>query len=121
MGDRLADIAPSGSVDKVVSSLVLHQCPTPMKLAILQAMHTALKPAGVMVVGDYGLQRTALMRLLFRVVQAVDGFDLTEPNAKGVLPSLMTEAGFQQVEERRVIPTLTGSISLYAARRSMEP
>lgn len=116
MGDRLAEAAPPGSVDKVVSSLVLHQCPLPMKMAILQAMRAALKPGGAMTIGDYGLQRTALMRLLFRVVQAVDGFALTEPNAKGVLPSLMTEAGFAAVEERRVIATLTGSISLYAAR-----
>jgi ubiquinone/menaquinone biosynthesis C-methylase UbiE len=115
MGDRLAQVAPCGSVDKVVSSLVLHQCPLPMKLDILQAMRSVLKPGGAMTVGDYGLQRTPLMRLLFRVVQAVDGFDLTEPNARGVLPSLMARAGFAQVEERRVIATLTGSISLYTA------
>jgi hypothetical protein len=74
-----------------------------------------------MVVGDYGLQRTALMRLLFRQVQMVDGFDLTTPNARGVLPSLMAGAGFDRVEERRVIPTLTGSISLYTASRPPEP
>jgi hypothetical protein len=33
----------------------------------------------------------------------------------------MAEAGFAPVEERRVIPTLTGSFSLYAARRPLEP
>jgi ubiquinone/menaquinone biosynthesis C-methylase UbiE len=121
MGDRLADIAPARTVDKMVSSLVLHQCPLPMKQAILDAMHAILKPGGAMVVGDYGLQRTALMRLLFRQVQMVDGFDLTTPNAEGVLPSLMAGAGFARVEERKVIPTLTGSISLYTARRPPEP
>lgn len=120
MGDRLTDIAPAGSADKAVSSLVLHQCPPPMKLAILEAMRATLKPGGAMVVGDYGLQRTVLMRLLFRQVQMVDGFDLTEPNARGVLPSLMNAAGFARVEERRVIPTLTGSISLYTAHRPQE-
>lgn len=118
MGDRLTDV---GTADKVVSSLVLHQCPLPMKQAILDAMRAALKPGGAMVVADYGLQRTALMRLLFRLVQMVDGFDLTTPNAKGVLPSLMTQAGFAGVEERRVIPTPTGSISLYTASRPPEP
>ena len=118
MGDRLTDV---GTTDKVVSSLVLHQCPLPMKQAILDAMHAALKPGGAMVVADYGLQRTALMRLLFRLVQMVDGFDLTTPNAKGVLPSLMTQAGFAGVAERRVIPTPTGSISLYGANRPPEP
>ncbi|WP_165190338.1 class I SAM-dependent methyltransferase [Caulobacter soli] len=121
MGDRLADVAPAGSADKVVSSLVLHQCPLPMKQAILDAMHTALKPGGAMGVADYGLQRTALMRLLFRTVQMTDGFALTEPNAKGVLPSLMAQAGFAAIEERRVIPTPTGSISLHTASRPPEP
>lgn len=121
LGDRLADIAPARSVDKVVSSLVLHQCPLPMKQAILDAMHATLKPGGAMVVADYGLQRTALMRLLFRLVQMVDGFDLTIPNARGVLPSLMAQAGFAGIEERRVIPTPTGSISLYTAGRPSEP
>lgn len=121
MGDRLADIAPARSADKVVSSLVLHQCPLPMKQAILDAMRATLKPGGAMVIADYGLQRTALMRLLFRSVQMVDGFALTTPNARGVLPSLMAQAGFAAVEERRVIPTLTGSLSLYTANRPPEP
>ena len=121
LGDRLAAVAPLGSANKVVSSLVLHQCPQPMKQAILDAMHDALKPGGAMVVADYGLQRTVLMRLLFRLVQMVDGFDLTTPNAKGVLPSLMAQAGFAAVEERRVIPTPTGSLSLYTANRPPEP
>jgi ubiquinone/menaquinone biosynthesis C-methylase UbiE len=121
MGDRLADIAPARSVDKVVSSLVLHQCPLPMKQAILDAMHAAVKPGGAMVVADYGLQRTVLMRLLFRQVQMVDGFALTTPNARGVLPALMAQAGFAAVEERQVIPTLTGSFSLYTANRPAEP
>ncbi len=120
MGDRLAEVAPAGSADTVVSSLVLHQCPLPMKLAILEAMRATLKPGGAMVVGDYGLQRTALMRLLFRQVQMVDGFDLTTPNAQGVPPSLVEAAGFADVEERRVIPTLTGSISPYTAARLPE-
>jgi SAM-dependent methyltransferase len=40
--------------------------------------------------------------------------------AQGVLPSLMLEAGFRDVAERRVIPTPTGSISIYFARRPLE-
>jgi hypothetical protein len=51
------------------------------------------------------------------MVQCVDGYENTQPNADGVLPSLMMEAGFAQVKETSVIPTLTGSISLYKAIR----
>jgi hypothetical protein len=57
------------------------------------------------------------MRRLFRLVQHLDGFETTQPNADGVLPELMTAAGFDEVTEARVVATATGSISLYAALR----
>ena len=116
-GDELASVAELGSVDKVVSSLVLHQCALPVKRAILASMFAVLKPGGRLAIADYGAQRSLLMRLLFRQVQALDGFENTQPNADGVIPQLMAEAGFQEVSEGRVVPTPTGSISLYSATR----
>jgi ubiquinone/menaquinone biosynthesis C-methylase UbiE len=104
-------------VNKVVSSLVFHQVPLAEKEAGLAAMRAALVPGGELHVADYGLQRTPLMRKLFRVVQAGDGFANTEPNARGVLPELMERVGFARVSETAVIATPTGSISLYRAER----
>jgi ubiquinone/menaquinone biosynthesis C-methylase UbiE len=104
-------------INKIVSSLVFHQVPMPEKRSGLAAMCAALFPAGELHVADYGLQRTALMRRLFRIVGAGDGYENTEPNARGVLPELMKEAGFRRVEETAVIATPTGSISLYRAER----
>ena len=72
---------------------------------------------GELHVADYGLQRTAFMRKLFRIVQKGDGYENTEPNAQGVLPELMKEVGFLSVEDTAVVPTPTGSISLYRAKR----
>lgn len=115
MGDEL--VVPAASVDKAVSSLVLHQCPMEMKRAILAAMFTAVRPGGHVFIADYGAQRTLLMRLLFRQVQQLDGFENTQPNADGALPGLMAEAGFESVEEVRSLPTPTGSISLIRARK----
>jgi ubiquinone/menaquinone biosynthesis C-methylase UbiE len=104
-------------INKVVSSLVFHQVPMEEKRAGLVAMRAALVPGGELHVADYGLQRTAVMRMLFRIVQKGDGFENTEPNAQGVLPELMKEVGFRGVEETTVVRTPTGSISLYRARR----
>jgi hypothetical protein len=104
-------------VNKIQSSLVFHQVPLEEKVAGLAAMRSALEPGGELHVADYGLQRTPLMRQLFRVVQAGDGYANTEPNARGVLPELMNRVGFRAVEEKAVIPTPTGSISLYRAER----
>ena len=105
------------AVSKVVSSLVFHQVPLAEKEAGLAAMRAALVPGGELHVADYGLQRTPLMRKLFRIVQVGDGFANTEPNARGVLPELMKQVGFRAVQETAVIATPTGSISLYRAER----
>lgn len=103
--------------DKAVSSLVFHQTPMDEKRAGLAAMFSLLRPGGQLHVADYGRQRTKLMRRQFRIVQKLDGFEHTEPNARGVLPELMQACGFEGVIETEVIPTPTGSISLYRAQR----
>jgi ubiquinone/menaquinone biosynthesis C-methylase UbiE len=117
-GDELVPALGERSMTKVVSSLVLHQCPMPVKRAILRAMFDVLAPGGRLFVADYGLQRTAWMRALFRPVQLLDGIALTQPNADGRLPELIGDAGFARVEEAWVLPTPTGSISLYRAERA---
>ncbi|GAA3252457.1 class I SAM-dependent methyltransferase [Nonomuraea helvata] len=117
MGDALTELLEPGSADTAVSSLVLHQCPLPMKRSILASMHAVLRPGGKLVIADYGLQRSTLMRLAFRTVQLADGVRDTQPNADGVLPRLMAEAGFGDVREAEVVPTATGSISVYVAAR----
>ncbi|MFI5914744.1 class I SAM-dependent methyltransferase [Dactylosporangium sp. NPDC051541] len=114
-GDALTDLV--GEASAVVSSLVLHQCPVPMKRSILASMAAVLRPGGRLVIADYGRQRTGLMRLAFRTVQLADGKEDTQPNADGALPGLMAEAGFIGVREADVVPTVTGSISVYVARR----
>ena len=117
LGDELADVVGSEIADVAVSSLVLHQCPLPVKRAILAAMYDVLRPGGRLVIADYGLQRTRAMRLAFRIVQLADGFQDTQPNADGILPTLIAEAGFLDVREVEVVPTITGSISVLTAYR----
>ncbi len=71
-----------------------------------------------MCIADYGLQRTALMRRLFRIVQKGDGYENTQPNADGILPELIAAAGFINVRVPFVISTPTGSFSIYRAERA---
>ena len=110
-----AELAPA---DKVVSSLVFHQTPEEEKRTILGAIWEALTPGGSLFIADYGLQQNVLMRVLFRsTVQAIDGVEDTTPNAKGLLPHYMRDARFEDVEELKVIPTATGSLSIYQGRK----
>lgn len=116
--DITAEIGP---VSKIVSSLVFHQTPVDEKANILSTMREILEPGGSLHIADYGLQRTPLMRALFRAtVQTLDGVADTQPNADGCLPELMESAGFVDIEERAVVATLSGSISLYRAKRRAE-
>ena len=104
-------------VNKIASSLVFHHLSLPEKRAGLSSMYSALRPGGELHIADFGVQRTRLMRGLFRIVQHLDGYRNTQPNADGILPSLMRDTGFEQAQETAVIPTLSGSISLYKAVR----
>ena len=117
MGDELDGIDALRQCDKIVSSLVLHQCPMAVKEAIAAQMFRLLRPGGTLFIADYGEQRSLLMRMLFRQIQLLDGFEYTEPNAKGCVPGILKAAGFEAVEEMKVIPTPTVSISIYRARR----
>ncbi len=103
--------------DVITSSLVLHQVPLEEKYEILTMIRTGLKPGGRICIADYGLQRTPLMRFLFRrTVQTLDGVAGTQLNAEGLLPVIIRRAGFANADEVKVIPTPTGSISIYLGR-----
>ncbi|MGO4562772.1 class I SAM-dependent methyltransferase [Mesorhizobium sp. 2RAF21] len=115
---QAAELLEGRRPTKIVSSLVFHQVPMEEKVTALAAMYAALRAGGEIHIADYGLQRTRLMRTLFRgVIQNLDGLSNTEPNARGVLPDLMHAAGFRNVEETLAIPTVSGSISLYRGIR----
>lgn len=109
-------VAAHAPFDVVVSSLVLHQTSLGAKRRILREMRNALRSGGRLCIADYGLQSSRLMRVAFRAtVQALDGVEDTQPNADGVLPTLMSEAGFARVEEIANLPTPTGAIAVWRA------
>lgn len=104
--------------DKAVSSLVFHQIATTGKRSGIAAMIAALKPAGELHIADYARQASRAMRLLFRLtVQRLDGVADTQPNADGAIEAILAEISGSAVPPKRVIPTLTGAISLFQVTR----
>ena len=114
LGEEAARLLAGAGITKIASSLVLHQVPLAGKRATLEAAFAVLPPGGRLHIADFGLQR-GVMRLVFKMTQMLDGFQVTQPNADGVLPTLMAQAGFVDVAESLVVPTVAGSISLYRA------
>ncbi|MGB0922150.1 MAG: class I SAM-dependent methyltransferase [Alphaproteobacteria bacterium] len=117
MGDALGQYFESESLDAVVVTLVLHQVPVAGKEAIIKAVFEALKPGGQLIIGDYAVQPNWLMKQCFKIIQLLDGDDLTQPNADGVLTELATSCGFSAIEVRDVIKTPTGAISVMVCRK----
>lgn len=107
----------AGTADAAVSSLVFHQMPIAEKARAFDALLQVLRPGGRLLIADYGRQR-GLMRLLFRAtIQRLDGVADTQPNADGILPDLIRDAGFVDVREIDRVHTVTGTIMLLGAKR----
>jgi ubiquinone/menaquinone biosynthesis C-methylase UbiE len=108
----------SERADKIVCSLVLHQVPLAEKRRLLGVMLDWLKPAGRLLIADYGLQPTFALRMAFRLtVQLLDGRADTQPNAEGVLPSLIEAAGFRNQVILDAVDTATGRIEIIRAEK----
>src|SRR3546814_19632542 len=81
MGDELDGIAALQGCDKIVPSLVFHQCPMEINQAIAAQMHRLLRPGGQLFIADYGEPRPPLLRMLFRQIQWLDGVAYHEPRS----------------------------------------
>ncbi|MBO9695966.1 MAG: class I SAM-dependent methyltransferase [Sphingopyxis sp.] len=107
--------------NKVALCLVLHQVGLEEKARLLRECWKCLPDGGELYVADYG-EQTGLMRLLFRLtIQLLDGRTDTQPNADGLVPVLVREAGFRNVREIERFRTITGSISIIAAHKAGAP
>lgn len=99
--------------DRVTSSLFFHHLTRENKLKTMGEVARVLKPNGEFHVADWGLPANRLMKLTSRFIQLLDGFETTEDSFAGRLPILLTEAGFENVEETRAFNTLFGTIRLH--------
>jgi len=50
-------------------------------------------------------------------IQLLDGFETTADNFDGLLPKLIADSGFEQIEETGYYNTLFGTIRLHKSRK----
>lgn len=56
-----------------------------------------------------------MQRRLFYLVQLLDGFETTADSVRGILPELLYEAGFDNVEETGKYKTVFGTLRMWRA------
>lgn len=104
--------------DKVYSSLVFHQLDTETKKNCMKEINRVLKPQGTLVIGDWGKPKSKFRRMLFYIVQILDGFKTTQENVEGLLPQYMIDCGFEKVQELEYINTKIGTYCYYIGHKS---
>jgi len=106
----------TASFDIVVSSLFFHHLDQQQKLEALKEIRRVLKPEGQLHIADWGKPTSMIQRSLFLIVQCLDGFKTTQDSVEGVLPNIIEEAGFTDIERGDCIPTPLGTIQLFQAK-----
>ncbi len=105
------------SFDRVVSSLFFHHLTRENKLKTLVEVKRVLKSNGEFHIADWGLSANSLMKGSSYLIQLLDGFETTADSFNGLLPKLMTDAGFETVEETNNYNSLFGTIRLHKSRK----
>jgi ubiquinone/menaquinone biosynthesis C-methylase UbiE len=108
----------SASFDKIVSALLFHHLTTDQKLRAFAHAKNLLRSGGEMHVADWGKPANAVMRGLFHLVQALDGYSNTSDNVEGRLPEFMREVGFSNVAETHRENTVLGMLRFYRGVRN---
>jgi ubiquinone/menaquinone biosynthesis C-methylase UbiE len=103
------------SLDRVLSSLVLHHLTRDEKLATLREVRRVLRAGGELHVLDFGPPKTRLDRALTHLIH--HGGRIGD-NLAGGIPALMSEVGLADARECASIPTAFGRLSIFAARRA---
>jgi ubiquinone/menaquinone biosynthesis C-methylase UbiE len=104
---------PDNSFDRVISSLVIHHLTTEQKTEVFAEFKRVLKPGGEVHIADWGKASNMLMRLLFHLVQLLDGYTTTNDNIQGKLPFIIRKGGFTDVDILQKFNTVLGTVELF--------
>lgn len=87
--------------DVITSSLAFHHMPLFIKREALLEIKRILKPAGTFFLVDIGKPRNVFWKLIYYFESMVEPKEYIKDNLTGLLPNLMTEAGFTIQEVRK--------------------
>ena len=103
--------------DRVISCLVFHHLDTDTKQNMLAEIFRVLNKDGQLLIADFGLSKSWIQRTLFNIIRGLDGFKPTDANAKGLLPELIADSGFKNVDIQRRFKTMFGEVQIISAEK----
>lgn len=106
-----------GSFNKVLSSLVFHHLNRKQKLNILQEINRVLNDDGELYILDFGKCSNFILRVTSLIPRLLDGLENTSDNYNGMLPTLVRQSGFRNVEEKYSLNTIFGKLIIYRAKK----
>ena len=103
--------------DRILSCLVFHHLDTDAKKKALTEAFRILGNNSELLIADFGRSKSWLQRTLFNIIRGLDGYKSTEANAKGLLPELIEEAGFEKIVIRKHFKTVFGEVQIIGAEK----
>lgn len=103
--------------DRVISCLVFHHLDTDTKQNMLEEIFRVLNKDGQLLIADFGRSKSWIQRTLFNIIRGLDGFKSTDANAKGLLPELISDAGFENVVIKKHFKTMFGEVQIISAEK----
>jgi ubiquinone/menaquinone biosynthesis C-methylase UbiE len=104
---------PDASIDRVLSSLMIHHLKTPDKEVTAREVYRVLKPGGQLHVIDFGKPRTFYGKMLGLFLH---GFEEANDNIDGRLPEIFEQAGLK-VREMGDFMTFFGSLTFLCGEK----
>ncbi|WP_407527369.1 class I SAM-dependent methyltransferase [Lacibacter sp. MH-610] len=103
--------------DRTLSCLVFHHLDTDTKQNMLAEIFRVLNKDGQLFIADFGRSKSWIQRTLFNIIRGLDGFKSTDANAKGLLPELISDAGFENVAIKTRFKTMFGEVQIISAEK----
>jgi ubiquinone/menaquinone biosynthesis C-methylase UbiE len=103
--------------DRVISCLVFHHLDTDIKQNIMAEIFRVMNKDGQLLIADFGRSKSWIQRILFNIIRSLDGFKSTDANARGLLPEMISDAGFDNVTIKKRFKTFFGEVQLISAQK----
>jgi ubiquinone/menaquinone biosynthesis C-methylase UbiE len=104
------------SINKAMTSLMMHHLSTDKKLIAMREIFRVLTTGGKLYIADFGKQENLIFALVGNIAAKFE--PEVEANFKGLLPDLMTDAGFKNVQTLKKYNTKIGTICIYSGEKT---